>query len=91
MSNGGEYRRRKLANAGKRTKQDRMPLPLVREISEADPLGRVSFGTIEAKQMAQFKGMTWRNFARSSVRPSGDTGYLEEDVEKILNGGSDVD
>lgn len=48
------------------------------------PLDRVAFGSTRAKERAEEPpSLTWLDFAESSVVPSGEEGYLVEDVREV--------
>lgn len=49
-----------------------------------DALEGVTFGSPQARILAEAEGMTWMDFAHSEVGASGATGYKVEDVRTIL-------
>ena len=79
------YTERLLEMAGQETKRKRRERQIAPAPDPVPTLDDVTFGSPEARALAEERGLTFRDFARSDVIPSGESGYLVDDVRAVLD------
>ena len=78
------YREQKLAAAGRRMKAAKRAALAEHHPDPEYTLDDVTFASAAARDLAAEHGLTFYDFAKSPVTPSGITGFVTDDVRRVL-------